>query len=210
LDAQGNPFYSEQVNRIQHCAEYAELPEVYGFCLVQIAGLGRGSISADELCLGAGSWEDDCRDSWVASRSSPHSKWDWEVLVAACPKKKPDCRFEVLDSRPHADVTVQMERCFEHAGPFSSDCIAHALARWVRQEPAVEEIERVSQFNIAPDRIGSYLFAIKKCYGTIDTCIGGPKVLEACLSSERERATDSELCQRLFQSPGIPQVPMGP
>jgi len=195
---------------VRHCRDYKDLPDVYGFCLAQVAGRGQGKASADEICRAAGSWEDDCRSSWVASRSGEHSPWDLEVLIESCPKQKADCRFEVLDSRPHRDVMVQIERCFQYAGSFSGDCIAHALDRWVRQRPGVDEIERVAQLNIAPDRVGSYLFAIKSCYGTIDSCIGSPKVKEACINSEKDQRRDPDLCRRLLQSPGIPQVPMGP
>jgi len=210
LDAQGRPKKSYEPTLVRHCQDYKSLPEVYGFCLSQVAGRGQGKSTADEICRTAGTWEAECRTSWVASRSSEHSPWDLQVLLDACPQDKGDCRFEVLDTRPHRDVMVQIERCFQNARSFSGDCIAHALDRWVRGRPGIEEIQRVSQLNIAPDRVGSYLFAIKACYGTIDTCIGSPKVKEACLNSEKDQGRDPALCARLLQSPAIPQVPMGP
>ena len=210
LDDRGRPKKAHEPTMVKHCQDYKELPEVYGFCLSQVAGRGQGKATADEICRTAGTWESECRTSWVASRSGEHSPWDLQVLLDACPRDKGDCRFEVLDSRPHQDVMVQVERCFQNARSYSGDCIAHALDRWVRGRPGLAEIERVAQLNIAPDRVGSYLFAIMSCYGTIDACLGSPKVKEACLNSERDQRRDPVLCERLLQSPAIPQVPMGP
>lgn len=208
LDASGQPIRS--IAEASGCASYRELKDVYGFCLVQWAGRGQGDRSVSEMCGGAGSWERECRVAWVTSRSVEDSVWETADLLNACPSDAGDCRFEVLDMRPDPDVGKQIQLCFENAGSFSGDCIAHSLERWVRVVPSAEEVERVAQINVAPDRIGQYIAAIKVCYGTIDACVGAPEVKAECASRIGELERKEDICQRLLQSPGTPQVPMGP
>jgi len=138
------------------------------------------------------------------------SVWETAELLKACPADAGDCRFEVLDMRPDPDVGKQVQLCFENAGSFSGDCIAHSLERWVRTVPSAEEVARVAQLNVAPDRIGQYIAAIKVCYGTIDACVGTPEVKAECASRIGELERKENICQRMLQSPATPQVPMGP
>ena len=208
LDENGKPIRS--LVEESGCNSYRDVPGVFGFCLVQWAGRGQGDGKVDNMCRLAGSWESECRHAWVTSRSGPDSQWSTEELLAGCPNDAGDCRFEVLDMRPNPDASKQIQLCFENAGNFAGDCIAHALERWVRTTPSAEEVRRVAQLTIAPDRIGQYVAALKVCFGTIDECVGSPAVRGECQSRIGEIEREEAICTRLLQSPGTPQVPMGP
>ena len=208
LGADGQPILS--IAQLSGCQDYLDLPEVYGFCLVQWAGRGQGRRSVDEMCSEAGDWEDECRVAWVTSRAGEHSHWETDLLLDACPPAAGDCRFEVLDKRPNRDVSVQIQLCFERARAYSGDCVAHALERWVRTRPSPDEIETVAQSAIAPDRIGQYVATLKVCFGIIDECVGSEAVVTECERRLDQLVAKPEVCERLVQSPAIPQVPMGP
>lgn len=208
LDENGKPIRS--LVEESGCNAYRDVPGVFGFCLVQWAGRGQGDGKVDSMCRQAGDWESECRHAWVTSRSNVDSQWSTDELLNACPNDAGDCRFEVLDMRPTADAAKQIQLCFENAGNFAGDCIAHALERWVRTQPSPEEIQRVAQVAVAPDRIGQYVAALKVCFGSIDECVGSPSVKGECLSRVPEIERDEAICARLRQSPGTPQVPMGP
>lgn len=210
LGVNNHPINTQEPRLVSDCVSYMSMPNIYGYCLVQVAGRGQGMETATDVCGDAGDWETECRMAWVASRSEPHTRWSMEDLLASCPQHVGDCHFEVIDTRWNKDVFVQMDLCFKHARSFTGDCIAHALDRWIREKPSRDEVVRVANTNIAPDRIGHYIAAAYVCHGTIDGCLGGPLVMDSCEFSLKDFKLDSGICKRLSQSIGDSQVPMGP
>ncbi len=208
LGPDGRPIRT--IGETSGCEAYADLPDVYGFCLVQWASRGQGRNTVDDICSEAGSWDHECRMAWVTSRADEDSRWSTDALLDACPAGADDCRFEVLDKRPNRDVALQIQLCMKNARTFAGDCTAHALERWVRDRPSLEEIERVAQSTIAPDRIGQYIAALRVCYQSIDECVGSPAVQKECNYRVGEIRQKPEICEKLLQSPAMPQVPMGP
>lgn len=60
-----------------------------------------------------------------------------EALLQAC-GTAPDCRFFVLDTRPHPALGEQLRRCARWAGPHLGSCAIHAGQAWARRRPDAE------------------------------------------------------------------------
>ena len=110
------------------CRKYAEKPDSYGYCIYNMAGGFQTRKDIDTFCPQAGTWEMECRHSWVAGKMHD-KKYDTEDLLKDC-GENPDCTFELVDFRPADDVLVQLSRCKKYVRKHIRDCVGHAMQRW--------------------------------------------------------------------------------
>lgn len=164
------------------CAEYRQLPEVYGVCLAErVMSLGSAAEVGD-LCPQAGRWEEACRQAWVDHQVRMHSAVSRTDLLAACGPNA-DCAFQLLEASPAADVLDQIRACETYVRAYESDCIGHALHRWVDARPPATDAERV--LTGAPGhapQIASFLGMSEGCGGTM-ACAGDDTLVALCRSS---------------------------
>ena len=167
------------IGGIPQCEAYKDDADVYGYCLYKFAG-GFPSISeVDRLCPMAGKWEKECRHAWVSGRMQPNSGFDMDTLLAVC-DGNPDCTFELIDFRPDSDVVTQIQYCIDYVGPYTRDCIGHAMQRWWYTAPSAEEVSRVASLSTPyPDRLAFYIAASVGC-SNIGTCEGDARVQKIC------------------------------
>ena len=181
----------EDVRTREDCSRYSERPDFFGFCLHQVAQRGEGQLGAGQLCEGAGIWDSDCHNAWAIARARPNSDWSKDVLLDAC--RASDCRFEILDFRPHPDVTEQIRLCSEHAGHFGGDCAAHAMDRWLRANPSESEFTSLKELELFPDRIGHYMGLAVGCF-SIGVCGEETDADERCQTTIREISDNPNMC----------------
>jgi hypothetical protein len=164
---------------IPQCIAYENDPKTFGYCLYKFAGGFPSIQEVDRLCPMAGEWEKDCRHAWVSGRMNSDTGYTTEVLLDVC-QKNPDCTFELLDFRPDPDVVKQINYCVEHVGPYTRDCIGHAMQRWWYTKPNAEEVARVAKISTPfPDRVAFYIAASVAC-STIGTCDGDVRMTKVC------------------------------
>ena len=148
------------------CKRYEDQdPDLYGYCVYKYAG-GFESVEALTIqCGRAGKWESDCRHAWVAGRMDKKSGVSMEALLEVCGDNA-DCSFELLDFRPSNEVTVQMDRCTDHAGEHAGDCIRHAMQRWYYTKPSEADVQRIGGYQtLHSDKVGYWLAAVVQCQG---------------------------------------------
>ncbi len=167
---------------IPQCELYKEDPDVYGYCIYKFAGGFPNVDEVERLCPMAGEWEKECRHAWVSGRMNANSGMDMDFLLNVC-DGNPDCTFELIDFRPNPDVLVQMDYCIKHVGPYTRDCLGHAMQRWWYTAPDADEVKRVASAKSPyPDRIAFYVAASVACSG-IGTCDGDPTMKNICLKN---------------------------
>lgn len=176
-----------------HCGKYHKVPNAWGYCLTQHAERLGSPADVEQVCSLAGEWEGECRRAWVSGHRSEASGYSTDALLAAC-GGSPDCAFELVDFRPEADVARQLDRCAAVAGPFSNDCVIHALERWWRARPDNGEVARVANLDsIYSQQIGYYVGAAVACQGT-GVCLGTAAVTEACSRTVEQLRGDLQRC----------------
>lgn len=164
---------------IPQCTIYQDDADVYGYCLYKFAGGFPNIEEVDRLCPMAGKWEKECRHAWVSGRMQPNSGLDTETLLGIC-DGNPDCTFELIDFRPDPDVIKQMTYCIDYVGPYTRDCLGHAMQRWWYTAPDAEEVARVATFSTPyPDRLAFYIAASVAC-SNIGTCDGDERMKRIC------------------------------
>jgi len=119
------------------CAQYDDVPEVLGVCLSQRVVSLSSSSDVEALCPSAGAWEGACRQAWVEEQLRLRRDVPDDQLIAACGSNS-DCAFQIIDRAPSPDVLTQITRCETYAVAYQSDCIGHALHRWVVSRPTPE------------------------------------------------------------------------
>jgi len=181
-DATGEMGLPPPDGGIPQCELYKEDPDVYGYCIYKFAGGFPNVDEVERLCPMAGEWEKECRHAWVSGRMNATSGMDMDFLLNIC-DGNPDCTFELIDFRPNPDVLVQMDYCIKHVGPYTRDCLGHAMQRWWYTAPDADEVKRVASAKSPyPDRIAFYVAASVACSG-IGTCDGDPTMKNICLKN---------------------------
>lgn len=187
---------------LHRCAPYARLQNALEFCVYKQASNLPSPEDVDRVCPLAGALEAECRRAWVLSRASPALGFSTEALLTAC-GEDPDCAFELLDTRPEADVLRQLERCASSAGRFASDCAVHALERWVTYNPGESEVARVAARQTAfPEKVGYALGMARGCLGR-GACEGEAVVANACADTVRKLQAGELQCPRPTLNPGF-------
>ena len=163
-------------NPLPVCLDYVTDAETYGYCVYKNAATLPDIGSVNTYCPQAGSWQDDCKQTWVMEHKDAHPL---ETLMEVCAQNA-DCAFELLDSKPHDDVLVQVELCIRHADRYRHDCVMHAIQRWYFTWPDAEEVSRVAQErNPFPEQVGTYIGARVACDG-VGTCDGETENKRMC------------------------------
>lgn len=173
------------------CAPYEDVPEVLGVCLAQRVVSLESAADVELLCPSAGAWEAGCRQAWVDEQVRLGRDVPDERLIAACGGNS-DCAFQVIDRAPSPDVLVQMTRCETYAVAYQSDCIGHALHRWVNARPTPEQGAAVLAAAGRNARRVSMYHGMSEACGYTLACSGVPEAL----------ATDCQTSATLYrQSP---------
>ena len=192
---QANGHRNQEPRTREECQRYQYTTDFFGYCLYQVAQRGEGDITAERLCEGAGSWTNECRNAWATARGDKFHRWELEPLLEACTSD--DCRFEVLDFRAHPSVSTQIERCRQHTGRFGGDCAAHAMDRWLKASPTLEEVDALAATTLYADRVGYYIALASGCL-SLGECRGSEAVTQRCLQViEDLRRPDNNLCVQL-------------
>ncbi len=180
------------------CRDYAEMPDVYGYCVASLAG---GLADAGD-CVVAGGWEGRCRARWVEARLHPGSGVGTEALLAACGDA--DCRLDVLDFRAESTLLVQVERCGGWAEENAPHCVSHAVQRWRADRPDAEALAEIASWDgILSECLGHHRAEAGVC-DQVGSCDGSPVLQEACeRAAAALRAGESEC-----HSPGNAPRPM--
>ncbi|MFT5683156.1 MAG: hypothetical protein ACI8RZ_004085 [Myxococcota bacterium] len=169
------------------CAAYADMPDVYGYCVASLAG----GLSAVVACEAAGTWEARCRARWVEARLQPTSGVSTEALLGACGDA--DCRLDVLDFRAEPVLLTQVEQCGTWAAENAPHCVSHAVQRWRAEHPGAEELAEIAAWEgILADWLGHHLAEAVVC-DRVGSCVGAPVLQGACeRASAVLRAGESE------------------
>jgi hypothetical protein len=158
------------------CQEYAHDLKGYGYCVYQNAKDLPDAEGVDRHCSQAGEWQDGCRQAWAVTQVD---KRPLEELFRICGSNA-DCSFEILDTKSHDDVLVQIKRCKQFAGHYAQDCVMHASQRWYFDWPSAEEVARVAQRKTPfPEQVGMYIGARVACDG-VGTCDGEKEIQRMC------------------------------
>ena len=157
------------------CENYVRDVNVYGYCVYQNASSLPDVESVDKYCSQVEKWREDCRQAWVMSQTDrPLRK-----LLRVCATNA-ECSFELLDSRRLDDVRQQMRLCIDHTGPFSRDCVMHAMLHWYFTWPTAEEIQEVAGHqHYYPEQVGMYIAARVACDG-VGSCQGDRDIQMQC------------------------------
>jgi len=165
--------------RLPLCAPYREIPNAWGYCVYKHAGGFPTAEDVEAMCPSAGDWEASCRHAWVAGRMARGSGVDTDVLLSVCAGND-DCAFELIDFRPEAEVTDQIDRCREHAGRHAEDCVGHALQQWWFAKPDADEVARIAALDSGfPRKIG-YQVAVSTFCSGVGSCDGHPDNQAMC------------------------------
>ena len=163
-------------NPIPTCIEHAKDVEIYSYCVYKNAGNIENIKSIEEYCSHAGTWQEDCRQTWVFEHLNDHSL---ETLMEICAQNA-DCAFHLLDNKPHTDLLKQVKLCIRYAERYRHDCVMHAIQRWYFEWPDAEEIARVAnEKSPFPEQIGTFIGARVACDG-VGTCTGTPENKSLC------------------------------
>lgn len=144
------------------CAVYSD-PSLRGWCEARAVSAGQAPV---ERCAQAGPYAAHCRTRWV-ERAVEDPSWSFETLISAC-GDSPDCRFVVLDRRPHAELGEQMERCARWAGPYAGSCQIHAAQSFAGSLPDPERVRRALEH---PQR-GAWRGPLGAALGQLVLCAG--------------------------------------
>jgi len=125
-------------------------PDHVGYCLATSVEYLPWA-EAEVRCVLAGTWEDECRDRWVAARlraigpvppgalgslaTTPEQITKADALVAFC--RVDDCRFEAVDRFRDPRLANQLARCGV-AGRYETSCGSHAVESWQTLPPTAE------------------------------------------------------------------------
>ena len=162
------------------CERYAEMPDVYGFCITSMAG----GLSSSAACEAAGRWQDRCRTVWVEARLHPSSGATAQDLLVACGDA--DCRLDVLDFRAEPALLDQVEWCGQWAAENAPHCVSHAVQRWRAERPSAADLIAIASWEgVLADWLGHHLAEAVVC-DRLGTCSGSSAVQEAC-----ERAAEA-------------------
>ena len=163
-------------NPLPACFDYIKDVELYGYCIYKNVDTLSDIASVTEHCANAGTWQDDCRQSWVMSHKDAY---DLDELMNVCAQNA-DCAFHILDNQPHPDLLKQVDLCIQYADRYRHDCVMHAIQRWYFEWPDAEEIARVAKERSPfPEQIGTYIGARVACDG-VGTCDGTPENKGMC------------------------------
>jgi hypothetical protein len=186
---------------LPQCSHYEDQdPDLYGYCVYKYAGGFTSIEQVDIQCGRAGKWEDDCRHAWVAGRMAKSSGVAMETLLEVCADNA-DCAFELLDFRPSNEVTVQMQRCNDHAGEHAGDCTRHAMQRWYYTKPNEKEVLRIGEFATPHfDKVGYWLAAVVACQGT-GQCPENDKSGKFCTSTVATFERTPTACPKAEKQP---------
>lgn len=156
------------------CERYAEMPDVYGFCVTSLAG----GLHSPKDCQAAGRWQDRCHTVWVEARLHPDSQASTETLLATC--RDADCRLDVLDFRAEPALLPQVERCGQWAEENAPHCVSHAVQRWRASQPSADDLAEIASWEgILGDWLGHHLAEAVVC-DRIGSCVGSSVVQGAC------------------------------
>ena len=163
-------------NPLPACLDYVTDADTYGYCVYKQAATLADIESVHTYCPQSGSWQEDCQQTWVIEHKEAYPL---ETLMNVCGQNA-DCAFELLDSKPHEDVLMQVELCIRHAGRYRHDCVMHAIQRWYFTWPDAEEVSRVAhKRNPFPEQVGTYIGARVACDG-VGTCAGETENKRMC------------------------------
>lgn len=158
-------------NPLHTCIDYVKDAELYGYCIYKNADALSDVASVHEHCPNAGTWQDDCRQSWVMSHKDTYTL---DELINICGQNA-DCAFHILDNKPHPDLLQQVDLCIQYADRYRHDCVMHAIQRWYFESPDAEEIARVvKERSPFPEQIGTFVGARVACDG-VGICDGTPE-----------------------------------
>ena len=180
------------------CAAYAGT-STEGFCLARAAGTAATPSSLDAYCARAGEWARDCRQAFVRARLREGAQ-DRDALLAWC-ADAPDCALEVLELRAAPTWPEQRALCLAWAGPFTTDCLTHALGRWATGPLAEGDLAQIAE-DYEPDAtlVGRWMGAVVAC-----------RAIGACPSAGPTAAACAEGQATLTAEPGrCPRAPSGP
>ena len=163
-------------NPFPACVEYIKDAELYGYCIYKNVDTLSDITSVNEHCANAGTWQADCRQSWVMSNKDNYTI---DKLVGVC-KQNADCAFHLLDSKPHPDLLQQVDLCIQYADRYRHDCVMHAIQLWYFESPDAEEVARVAKERSPfPEQIGTFIGARVACDG-VGVCDGTPENKGMC------------------------------
>ncbi|MDG1482424.1 MAG: hypothetical protein P8R54_22735 [Myxococcota bacterium] len=177
------------------CRGYAEIPDVYGYCVASLAG----GLTDAAHCAAAGAWEDRCRARWVEARLQPGSGVSTEALLTACGDA--DCRLDVLDFRAESALLVQVERCGAWAEENAPHCVSHAVQRWRAARPSAAALASVTAWDgILADWLGHHLAEAVVC-DQVGTCEGSPVLQRACERAASALRAGESTCHNPSNAP---------
>ena len=187
----------------QLCGEYDRESSEYGYCLLQHVETVTNISEIEAYCGNAGSWQQDCRQSWAKHNAEKYPLTD---LINICGIDT-DCAFEILDTKPDADVAVQIDRCRQYVYKYLPECVSHAMWRWYYTDPTAEEVARVAKIHSqASYQIGHTIAARVVC-GGVGTCKGDQRVQRHCEQSIPEFQANKSRCphqRHLFEKKSAP------
>lgn len=182
------------------CASYYLHKDLYDYCVSTRVIAFPDPTSAASFCDQARDpWRSSCRTAWV-ERAISESTLSKAQLLQFC--ETDDCRLQVQDGRPDADLLVQLKEC-ETTGKYKEDCRGHAAQFWSSHSPQMSEIQRVATgttewAELRSDAIGTAL----RCLGVND-CSMAP-VPERCSVARAKAQADYHSCTSLNPAGAAP------
>jgi hypothetical protein len=179
---------------IEACERYRTVGEgPYGRCLSGRAPVMVTVEEAEDLCGRAGKEEGACREAWVGPRRQD-GRLPIEVELRGCGPNS-DCALQSLERHPDADIRVQMQRCRTHVPTHVDYCLGHAVRRWVRTNPGVEEAASVLAMADSGMLAGRMLGRWSACQG-LELCPPGATPGEVgCRTAADAIRAGREACQ---------------
>lgn len=184
------------------CAAYAGT-STEGFCLARAAGSAATPDSLDAYCARAGEWAPDCRHAFVRARLREGAREgapERDALLAWC-GGVPDCALEVLELRAAPSWPEQRALCLAWAGPFTTDCLTHALGRWATGPLAAGDVAQIAE-DYAPDAtlVGQWMGAVVACRA-IGACPSAGPTAAACAEGQATMTAEPDRCPRAPSGP---------
>lgn len=176
------------------CAQYDDLPDVLGVCLAQRIVSLTTVADVNALCPQAGAWEANCRQAWVDEQQRLRRDLRPDELLDACGPND-DCAFQILDTWPATDVLDQIARCETHARTYESDCVGHALHRWIMGRPTPEDGARVlAATSRRAQQVGTFFGMSAACGGTLACPEGAELAARDCRAAEESYRKNPGRC----------------
>ncbi len=164
----------------------------------------RKPADVERLCPLTGDREPLCRQNWMIGHLAPHLGFSTQELLGICGDAQ-DCKFELLDQRPSDRVLEQVDLCVDHAGRHTKDCVGHAMERWARTRPDVDEFLRIgAQERPYAPLVGSFLGEVVACQGVGACDVVHGSMKERCDRRLRELTASPERCDRGLGAPHGP------